>query len=121
MYKEGPVYPQLRTVRQRCPLFTRLRPLHPQLRTWEAPPANVAPAKELQRQLGVTYKTAWRMGHEIRKYMGEVDGIPPMTGHVEVDETYVGGRRPKIKGFTGRRFQRNSNSPRYLGRCLRET
>ena len=40
------------------------------------------PAKELQRQLGVTYKTAWRMGHEIRKYMGEVDGIPPMTDHV---------------------------------------
>ena len=60
------------------------------------------PAKELQRQLGVTYKTAWRMGHEIRKCMGKVDGIPPMTGHVEVDETYVGGRRPKIKGFTGR-------------------
>ena len=60
------------------------------------------PAKELQRQLGVTYKTAWRMGHEIRKYMGKVDGIPPMTDHVEVDETYVGGRRPKIKGFTGR-------------------
>ncbi len=60
------------------------------------------PAKELQRQLGVTYKTAWRMGHEIRKYMAEIDGVPPMTGHVEVDETYVGGRRPKIKGFTGR-------------------
>ncbi len=60
------------------------------------------PAKELQRQLGVTYKTAWRMGHEIRKYMGKIDGIPPMTGHVEVDETYVGGRRAKIKGFTGR-------------------
>jgi|SRR5680860_1255336 len=27
------------------------------------------PAKELQRQLGVTYKCAWRMGHEIRNHM----------------------------------------------------
>jgi len=60
------------------------------------------PAKELQRQLGVTYKTAWRMGHEIRKYMAGVDGQPPLTGHVEVDETYVGGKRPKEPGFTGR-------------------
>ena len=59
-------------------------------------------AKELQRQIGVTYKCAWRMCHEIRKYMGEVDGIPPMTDHIEVDETYIGGKRPKVKGFTGR-------------------
>ena len=59
-------------------------------------------AKELQRQLGVTYKTAWRMGHEIRKYMADVDGDPPLTGHIEIDEAYVGGKRPKIKGFTGR-------------------
>ena len=34
------------------------------------------PAQELQRQLGVTYKTAWRMGHEIRKRMAAVDGDP---------------------------------------------
>ena len=60
------------------------------------------PAKELQRQLSVTYKTAWRMGQEIRKYMGKVDGDPPLTDHVEIDETYIGGRKPKIKGFTGR-------------------
>ena len=50
------------------------------------------PAKELQRQLSVTYKTAWRMGHEIRKYMGNVDGDPPLSGHVEIDETYIGGK-----------------------------
>ena len=50
-------------------------------------------AKELQRQLGVTYKTAWRMGHEIRKYMAEVDGETPLGGAVEADETYVGGKR----------------------------
>lgn len=49
------------------------------------------PAKELQRQLGVTYKTAWRMGHEIRKHMASVDGNPPLSGEVEADETYVGG------------------------------
>ena len=60
------------------------------------------PAKELQRQLGVSYPTAFRMAHKIRDYMGSLDGEPPLTGHVEVDETYVGGRRPKIKGFTGR-------------------
>ena len=51
------------------------------------------PAKELQRQLGVTYKTAWRMGHQIRKYMGQVDGDDRLDGHVEVDETMVGGKR----------------------------
>lgn len=51
------------------------------------------PARELQRQLGVTLKTAWRMGHEIRKHMAKVDGDPPLSGHVEVDETYIGGRR----------------------------
>lgn len=50
------------------------------------------PAKELQRQLGVTYKTAWRMGHEIRKYMAQVDGDDGLSGHVEIDETYIGGR-----------------------------
>lgn len=51
-------------------------------------------AKELQRQLGVTYKTAWRMGHEIRKHMAEVDGNDPIGGAgktVEIDETIVGG------------------------------
>lgn len=51
---------------------------------------NGVAAKELQRQLSVTYKTAWRMGHEIRKYLGKVDGDDGLSGHVEIDETYVG-------------------------------
>ena len=45
------------------------------------------PAKELQRQLGVTYKTAWRMGHQIRNHMAQVDDEMPLYGEVEIDET----------------------------------
>lgn len=56
------------------------------------------PAKELQRQLGVTYKCAWRMGHEIRKYMTDVDGDGMYGGHVEMDETFVGGYKKGAKG-----------------------
>ena len=62
-------------------------------------------AKELERQLGVTYKTAWRMGHEIRKYMAETDGEGPLGGpggDVEVDETLVGGKvKGKGRGYRG--------------------
>lgn len=52
-------------------------------------------AKELQRQLGVTYKTAWRMGQLIRDHMAAVDGEDPIGGKgkvVEIDEAYVGGK-----------------------------
>jgi transposase len=56
-------------------------------------------AKELQRQLGITYKCAWRMGHKIREHMAEVDGDDKLGGVVEVDETYIGGKR---KGKRGR-------------------
>jgi transposase-like protein len=52
-------------------------------------------AKELERQLGVTYKCAWRMAHELRKLMAAADhdfgGGPTLSGHVEIDETMVGG------------------------------
>lgn len=49
--------------------------------------------KELQRQLGVTYKTAWRMAKHIRMLMEQADAQGLLTGHVEIDETYVGGKR----------------------------
>ena len=51
--------------------------------------------KELQRQLGVTYKTAWRMAKLIREHMAQVDADAPLGGAgeiVEVDETFVGGK-----------------------------
>jgi transposase-like protein/predicted RNA-binding Zn-ribbon protein involved in translation (DUF1610 family) len=49
--------------------------------------------KELQRTLGVTYKTAWRMGQQIRDLMSKADGFAMLQGHVELDEAYVGGKR----------------------------
>lgn len=49
--------------------------------------------KELQRQLGVTYKTAWRMGTKIRELMSDAQAFSMLKGHVEADEAYVGGVR----------------------------
>jgi transposase-like protein len=48
--------------------------------------------KELQRQLGVTYKTAYRIGMQIRKLTGSTAFQALLQGHVELDEAYVGGR-----------------------------
>lgn len=50
---------------------------------------NGVAAKELERQVGVTYKTAWRMAHQIRKFMATDGGI--LNGIVEADETFIGG------------------------------
>jgi len=49
--------------------------------------------KELQRTLGVTYKTAYRIGQQIRKLMMKADGFDVLRGHVELDEAYIGGAR----------------------------
>ncbi len=47
-------------------------------------------AKQLERELGVTYKTAWRMFNKIRSMLGQ-DG-DPFAGTVEMDEAYWGGK-----------------------------
>lgn len=57
---------------------------------------NGVAAKEIERQVGVTYKTAWRMCHEIRKLMAN-EPIK-FTGECEADETYVGGKRSGKRG-----------------------
>lgn len=50
-------------------------------------------AKQLQRELGVTYKTAWRIFNQIRMIMDEEHA--KMKGKIEVDETYFGGKGHK--------------------------
>ena len=54
--------------------------------------------KELERQLGVTYKCAYRMGQEIRKHMAEVAGENELSGDVEIDETFIDGAREGKRG-----------------------
>lgn len=46
-------------------------------------------AKQLERELGVTYKTAWRMFKQIRSLL--VEDAELLTGTVEMDEVYIGG------------------------------
>jgi transposase-like protein len=55
-------------------------------------------ANQLKRTLGVSYKTAWYLCHRIRWAMGEVEP-EKLTGTVEVDETYIGGKRRGPGGY----------------------
>lgn len=54
--------------------------------------------KELQRSLGVTYKTAWRIGHQIRTLIEGISDFSQIQGHVEIDEAYIGGHRTGKRG-----------------------
>jgi hypothetical protein len=47
-------------------------------------------AKEMERDLGVNYRTAWHLNHRIREAMQSPEGL--FSGTVEVDATFVGGR-----------------------------
>lgn len=48
-------------------------------------------ACQVQRTLGISYKTAWYLCHRIRAAMAKCDK-PMLDGKIEMDETYVGGR-----------------------------
>lgn len=51
-------------------------------------------AHQLHRMLGITYKAAWFINHRLRHAMASNAGVfAKLSGVVEVDETYVGGRR----------------------------
>jgi transposase-like protein len=50
---------------------------------------------QLQREIGVTYKTAWRMLRLIREAMGNLETREAFDCFVEIDETYIGGKPRK--------------------------
>lgn len=71
-------------------------------------------AKQIERELGVTYKTAWRMLNLIRnQLMG--DDVGRLTGDVEVDETYVGGKPRANSTYTAGRPTLDSHKTPVLG------
>ena len=57
---------------------------------------NGVSAKELERQLGISYKAAWRVGKKIRELVKPEDIL--LDGIVEVDEAFIGGRKHFKRG-----------------------
>ncbi|MBV8771327.1 MAG: IS1595 family transposase [Deltaproteobacteria bacterium] len=71
-------------------------------------------AKQLERELGVTYKCAWRIFTQIRKMMD--NRVMDLLGEVELDDTFIGGLE-KNKRANKREHKRHRRSRQ--SRCLR--
>ena len=59
-------------------------------------------ACQLQRMIGVTYKTAWFIFHRLRHAMESGPLAEKLKGTVEADDVYIGGTPEKGKGTSGR-------------------
>ena len=65
---------------------------------------------EIHRSIGVTQKTAWFMLHRIRLAM-QSESFDKLSGEVEVDETFVGGRMRFIHKHRVERLRKKSFNP----------
>ncbi len=69
-------------------------------------------AKQLERNLGIHYETAWNMYHFIRELMIQDNKtIDELEGIVEMDETYIGAKRPRLPNTGDRTNTEMPNIP----------
>ncbi len=76
-------------------------------------------AHQIHRMVGCTYKSAWFMCHRIRHAMKQGPMAPKMKGVVEADETYVGGKTPRIEERPRDQEDPGSPSLSAVARCER--
>lgn len=88
-------------------------------------------AKQIQRETGVTYKTAWRMFRQIRSLLSEPD-MQLEGSTVEMDEVYIGGRprgkrggpkwleQPSKKAVVAGVVERKSGKGRVIARVIED-
>lgn len=69
-------------------------------------------ALELMRQLGVKYDTAWLLKQKLMAAMLERNRQHPLSGHVQIDDAYLGGERKVDEG--GRRGRGSPNKQPFL-------
>jgi transposase-like protein len=74
-------------------------------------------AKQIQRETGVTYKTAWRMFRQIRSLLSDTD-MQLEGAAIEMDEMYYGGKR---KGQSGRPMRGDKKKSPVIGMVERST
>jgi len=73
-------------------------------------------AKQLQRHLGIgSYRTAWYLAHRIRKAMEDASEGSLLSGTVEVDETYIGGKTKRRRHGTWGVRGRGTDKPIVIG------
>ena len=91
------------------------------LRKWviaiylEVANVNGIAANRLKRDIGVSYKTAWFMLHRIRE--GFADTGEPTDGPVEVDETYIGGKRKNMSNAQRRALRKEGAGRGAVGKA----
>ncbi len=121
--REGRVYYQCRACRHQTTLTsgTLFEASKVPLTTWflamhllTASKTNLS-ALELKRQLGVCYRTAWKIKHKIMQAMTEREESRQLDGFVQVDDAYLGGERNGGKPGRGSENKLTGRSSRASG------